>query len=247
MDLELENKRVLITGALGGLGVAMVNAFQAEGASVFATGTKTPAEVSAKLTATFASPPEYRQMQLTDEAQIIETVQAIQPEILISNAGLTHSFTLEDLPTEEWRRVVEVNLTGSFILSREAAREMKKRGAGAIVFISSWAQNVPGFNLGAYSASKGGLRMLMQSLAKELAPHGIRVNSLLPGIIEAGMAKRQMDREKSRRKRAKSITPCGRLGTAEEMADAALWLASPRSSFCFGAEILADGGASLGR
>ena len=247
MNLELEGKKVLVTGALGGFGIGFVRAFQSEGARVTGTGTRSPESVESTLREAFDTAPDYLQMRLTEEDEIERVMDSVQPDIVVSNAGLTHSYTLSELPLQEWQKVIDVNLTGNFLVGRKAARQMKARGAGTIIFISSWAQLVPGFNLGAYSPSKSGLSMLVRALAKEMAPHGIRVNSLLPGIIEAGMAKNQMDREPERRERAKSITPCGRLGSMEEMADAVLWLASPRSGFCFGTELLADGGASLGR
>lgn len=246
MNLELHGKTVLITGALGGFGQAFVRGFQAEGAQVHATGTRSAADAQSHL-AEFATRPVYHQMRMDREDEITRVMAEVAPDIVIANAGLTQSALLTDLSLDEWNRVIDVNLTGNFLVAREAAKTMKPRAAGAIVFISSWAQNVPGHNLGAYSPSKGGLRMLALSLARELAPHGVRVNLLLPGIIESGMAKAQMDREPERRERARRLTPCGRLGTAQEMTDAVLWLASPRAGFCYGSEILADGGASLGR
>jgi len=246
MNLELEGKSVLVTGALGGFGRAFVRGFQSEGAIVTATGTRPPEAVREDL-ASFDTPPAYHQMRLDREDEIQAVVEEVQPDILVSNAGLTQSSSLTGLSLADWQKIIDVNLTGGFLVAREAGRRMKERGRGAMIFISSWAQNIPGHHLGAYSPSKGGLRMLALGLARELAPHGVRVNLLLPGIIESGMAKAQMDCEPARRERAKNITPCGRLGTAEEMADAVLWLASPRSGFCFGSELLADGGASLGR
>lgn len=246
MELELRGKRVLITGALGGFGRAFVRGFQSEGATVIATGTR-PQDAVAPELEEFEARPAYFQMRLDREDEIKEVVAAADAEIVVSNAGLTHSGPLTGLSLADWRKVMEVNLTGSFLVGREAGKIMAGRGEGAMIFISSWAQNVPGHQLGAYSPSKGGLRLLALALAKELAPHGVRVNLLLPGIIDSGMAKAQMDREPARRERAQNLTPCGRLGTAREMADAVLWLASPRAGFCFGAEILADGGASLGR
>lgn len=245
MDLELKNKRCLVTGALGGFGRALVNRFHAEGAEVIATGTRPEAEVRSKLEA-FRPVPAYRQLDYTDAEAIERAVAETDPAIVIANAGLTHPAPLHATRLEDWRKLLEVNLTGNFLLGKAAANRMAERGGGSILFIGSWAQTVPQKNIGGYGPSKAGMKMMALCLAKELAHRRVRINVISPGIIDTGMAARQMAGQAERRERAERVTLCGRLGTAEEVADACAFLVSPRADFIYGADLLIDGGASLG-
>lgn len=245
MDLRLEGKRCLITGALGGFGRALVDRFQQEGAEVFATGTRPESEVREKLEA-FRITPSYFRLDYADHEEIRELIEKTRPEIVIANAGLTSPAPLHQTTLEDWQRVLSVNLTGNFILGQAAANDMAASGGGSIVFIGSWAHSVPQKNLGPYGPSKAGMKMMALCLAKELADKQVRINVISPGIIDTGMAARQMAGEPERRARAENVTLCGRLGTAEEIADACAFLASPRASFIHGADLLIDGGASLG-
>lgn len=246
MNLGLDGKRVLITGALGGFGRALVRRFQEEGATVIATGRKAPGEVAKDLRELFAKVPEYLQLDYTDPCSIRAVVKEAAAGVVIANAGQTSPVPLHETSPEDWKRVLAVNLTGNFLLGKEAANLMAERGGGAILFVGSWAQTVPQRNLGAYGASKAGMKMMALCLAKELAHRQVRINVISPGIIDTGMAARQMNLQPERRERASRVALCGRLGRAEEIADACAFLCSERASYIYGADLLIDGGASLG-
>jgi NAD(P)-dependent dehydrogenase (short-subunit alcohol dehydrogenase family) len=245
MNLELSGKTVLITGAFGGLGRAMVNRFQAEGAQVIAAGQQSTAE-AADLLSTPAQPPPYVRLDYKEPDSIREAVQTASPDIVIANAGLTHSHCISEVPLSEWEEVLAVNLTGNFLLAQAAARHLVAKGGGTILFVGSWAQNVPQPNIGAYGPSKAAMKMMALCLAKEVAPKGVRINIISPGVIDTGMAALQMNAEPERRTRAQRVTLCGRLGTAGEVADACAFLCSPIAAFIVGSELVIDGGASLG-
>jgi NAD(P)-dependent dehydrogenase (short-subunit alcohol dehydrogenase family) len=245
MDLQLSGKSVIITGAFGGFGRALVAGFQREGARVFAAGRQDPEAAQAQLAA-FVPPPAYVTLDYRRPETIGPALEAAAPDIVIANAGVTHPVNITEVSLEAWRDVLEVNLTGNFLLGQAAARQMAARGGGVILFVGSWAQNLPQPNIGAYSPSKAGMKMMALCLAREMAPRGVRINLLSPGIIDSGMAARQMALEPERRERARKVTRCGRLGAAEEVADACLFLCSPRAGFIYGADLTIDGGASLG-
>jgi NAD(P)-dependent dehydrogenase (short-subunit alcohol dehydrogenase family) len=123
---------------------------------------------------------------------------------------------------------------------------MVERGtAGRIIFTGSWVQDVPRPEIAAYSASKAGLRMLARSMARELAPHGILVNVLAPGIVNAGLARRQLESEPQYALRVAKVIPLGELQTAEQVARAMAFLCSPDADYMTGSVLLADGGCSL--
>jgi NAD(P)-dependent dehydrogenase (short-subunit alcohol dehydrogenase family) len=246
MDLELSGKVVLLTGALGGFGRALIRRFQAEGADVVAAGRETAAAAAPILAGAFAHPPRYIRLDYSDAATISTVVAAAAPNIVVANAGLTHSHKVSEVPLAEWEKVVAVNLTGNLLLGQAAGRHLVAKGGGVILFVGSWVQSVPKPNVGAYGPSKAAMKMMALCLAKEFAPHGVRVNVISPGIIDSGMAARQMAAEPARREHASRVTLCGRLGTAEEIADACAFLCSPRASFIIGADLVIDGGASLG-
>ncbi len=245
MDLHLKEKTVLITGAFGGFGRALVTAFRREGAQVVAAGRQPPDEVGDDL-ATLGPGVSYLRCDYTQPETIVDAVTRARADIVIANAGLTQPHPISEVSLEAWRAVIDVNLNGNFLLGQAASRDLAARGGGVILFIGSWVQTVPQPNVGAYGPSKAGMKMMALCLAREMAPRGVRINVLSPGIIDCGMAARQMAREPSRRSRATHVSLCGRLGTAEEIADACLFLCSPRAGFIHGADLLIDGGASLG-
>jgi NAD(P)-dependent dehydrogenase (short-subunit alcohol dehydrogenase family) len=245
MDLELKGKKTLITGCLGGFGRAMVEAFQAEGAIVTGTGRKPREAVGEELQEAFSGSLNYRPLDYAAPDGIRELIEEVRPDIVIANAGQTSPQPLHETTAGEWERVLSVNLTGNFQLGQAAANHMAGAGGGTILFVGSWAQTVPQENLGAYGPSKAGMKMMALCLAKEMAPKGVRINVISPGIIDTGMAARQMAGQPERRERATRVSLCGRLGRAEEIADACLFLCSERAAFIHGADLLIDGGASL--
>ena len=166
-------------------------------------------------------------------------------DLVVANAGVEAPFALVDMPLEEWERVIAVNLTGAFLTCREAARLMLADGVrGAIVAISSVHEQIPWERFSHYCASKGGLKLFVQSIARELAPRGIRVVSVAPGavatpinadVLAAPARKRQVDEQ----------IPLGRWGTPEDVARAVAWVASEEGGYVVGSTLFVDGGMTL--
>jgi glucose 1-dehydrogenase len=149
------------------------------------------------------------------------------------------------MPLEEWERVISVNLTGTFLCTREAARIMRADDAkGAIVMISSVHEVIPWEQFGHYCASKGGMKLFAQSIAKELAPHGIRVVSVAPGAVATPINQKVLDDPEERRKVEAEI-PLGRWGEVSDVARTVAWVASDQAQYVVGATIFVDGGMTL--
>jgi len=163
---------------------------------------------------------------------------------LVNNAGLVRFGPLAELSVEDWRQVVDVNLTGTFIVGRAAARRMAEAGGGAIVNITSVNGLVPAALGGAYGSTKAALQLLTQQMAVEWGPSGIRVNAVAPGFIDAGMSEPIYADPETRRVRSGGV-PLKRLGTAEEVADAVLFLLSDRAAYITGHNLVVDGGVNM--
>ena len=171
--------------------------------------------------------------------------------VVVCNAGIQLDAPLQDMTLEQWNRVLEVNLTGQFLCMRGAAREFLRRGActkapslGSILSISSVHQRIPWSGHANYAASKGAVMMLVRSVAKELAPHGIRVNAISPGAIRTDINKPAWDTENAYRELCRVI-PSGRVGEPDEVGRLAAWLCSADASYITGANIVIDGGLTL--
>ena len=166
--------------------------------------------------------------------------------ILVNNAGIQNEAAIDEMTLEEWQKVIDVNLTAGFLCSREAIAEFKKRGpdekispaAGKIIFISSVHEQIPWVGHANYAASKGGVMLLMKSMAMELASLKIRVNSIAPGAIKTPINKESWDE-------LRHTIPYGRMGEPEDIAKAAVWLASDESDYVTGTTLFVDGGMSL--
>lgn len=166
-------------------------------------------------------------------------------DILINNAGLVFGTPIDEIAAEEFERVVDVNLGGNFHMAQAAIPELRKRGGGAIVCISSIAgQNGGGvFGRSHYAASKAGIMGLAKALGRELAPEGIRVNAIAPGTVDNDFTKGRMTDEIKSEIAAR--VPMGRLGTPDEIAQACLFLASEMSSYVTGAVLDVNGGLHI--
>lgn len=169
--------------------------------------------------------------------RIVEEKGAI--DVLVCAAGIRTLGSILDQSLEEWERCLRINLTGVFVCSRTAARHMLKRGSGSIVNIASVNGVRAVTGMAAYNASKAGVISLTQTLASELAPHGIRVNAILPAQIETPMIADQVADERAKREER---IPMGRYGTPQEIAAAACFLASDEASFVTGHPFAVDGG-----
>jgi glucose 1-dehydrogenase len=172
--------------------------------------------------------------------------------IVVSNAGLQRDAPYDEMTIEQWNTVIGVNLTGQFLCTREAAREFKRRGvvedisvaAGKILCMSSVHQEIPWAGHANYAASKGGIMMLMRSVAQELAPHRIRVNSIAPGAIRTPINTSAWDTTAAYQD-LMTLIPYKRIGEPDDIARAAVWLASDAADYVTGATLFVDGGMTL--
>ena len=247
MDLELRGKQCVLTGCFGGLSQAITRALLAEGATLTGIDRYDEAEGLERAAALFGPDVAYRSFDATRPEMAESAFRGLEPDVLVAAGGVTHSDSVLEMPLDVWRRVLDINLTGTLLAVQAAAKRMKARKRGSIVIIGSWVQDFPLAGTAAYTVSKAALKMLMKNAALELAPFGIRVNIVAPGNFNAGMAQRQMEREPERRAAAESRVALGRFGETEEMADAVAFLASARASYITGTTLLVDGGNSLGK
>jgi glucose 1-dehydrogenase len=249
----LEGRRALVTGAATGIGRATAERLAAEGAAVCVdyVGDAAPAEeVVAGIRAAGGTAVAHA-ADVSDEAQVAELFRAARDELggpvdlLVNNAGVEAPYALVDMPLAEWERVIAINLTGAFLCARETARGLIAAGApGAIVNVSSVHEVIPWPQFSHYCASKGGLKLFGQSIARELAPHGIRVVQIAPGAIATPINQSVLADPEQRRAVEEQI-PWGRWGRPEEIAGAIAWLASAEADYVTGATLFVDGGMTL--
>jgi NAD(P)-dependent dehydrogenase (short-subunit alcohol dehydrogenase family) len=244
---RLEGKAALVTGAASGIGRATAALFHAEGAKVAATDRNEKGLEEVKAFADLALPQD-----VTDEArwrQVIDAVVAAfgRLDILVNSAGVAFKGNIETATLDDWRRTQAVNVEGTFLGCREAVRAMKETGGGSIVNLSSVAGIIGDAQTIAYCASKGAVRLLTKSAALHCGRMGyrIRVNSVHPSFADTPMVHELIASAKNPERTREGLAraaPLGRLGRAEEVAQAILYLASDESSFTTGAEIVVDGG-----
>ncbi|MCC6714649.1 MAG: SDR family oxidoreductase [Gammaproteobacteria bacterium] len=255
----LEGQRALVTGANSGIGAGIAEGLASAGARVVINYVSRPDEAQrlvrkikdggGEAIAIQADVSQEHQVGAMFE-QIIDELGGL--EILVNNAGLQKDAALVDMTLQDWDTVIRVNLTGQFLCAREAAREFIRRGvapslsssAGKIVCVSSVHDVIPWAGHANYAASKGGVMMLMKTMAQELAAHKIRVNSISPGAIKTpinhsawGTAEKEAE--------LLQLIPYGRVGVTHDIAKAAVWLASDESDYVTGATLYVDGGMTL--
>jgi NAD(P)-dependent dehydrogenase (short-subunit alcohol dehydrogenase family) len=239
------NKVVLITGASTGIGLATVDRIAAEGGRIYAGYRLAgPAGMGG------AVPVRLDVTSETDWAQAIALVLEKEGrlDVLINNAGTRQSGTVEETTLEEWRRLIDVNLTSAFLGCRAAVPALRAAGGGAIVNVGSITGIRGTEAMVAYSASKSGVVSMTSSLALDLAPDNIRVNSVCPAAIETRMVTDWLDSEAdtaAARARVLAKHPIGRIGQPHEVASVIAFLASDDASFMTGLSIPVDGGRSI--
>jgi len=234
-------KSIIVTGAAGGLGEAIARMAGARGwrVGVFDIDGAGAEQVAGEIDGALAA-----RVDVTDEASVEAAAEAFGPaDALVNNAGALRTGPLIDHSAEDFRLVMDVNLTGQFLMARAVARGMIERGSGSIVNISSVNGMTPAVNCGAYAAAKAGLITLSQHMTMEWGPLGVRVNSVAPGFIDAGMSAQFFQDPKVRARRSGGV-PLRRLGTAAEVAETVLFLASDSAAYISGENIAVDGGVT---
>jgi len=259
MPQILKSQTALVTGAASGIGAGVARALGAAGAAVVVNYVTNPAAAEAVAAEIRAGGAEAMALQadVSNELEVREMfAKAIAHfgtiDILVNNAGLQQDAPLADMTLAQWNKVIGVNLTGMFLCAREAAREMIRRGvradvsraAGKIVCISSVHEVIPWAGHANYAASKGGVKLLMQSLAQELAPHRIRVNSVAPGAIQTPINRAAWETPEALASLLRLI-PYGRIGQPEDIGRVVAWLASDDADYIHGQTIFVDGGMTL--
>ena len=247
--MKLQGKVAVVTGAATGIGRAIAHAMSAEGASVVIDyvgdpqlATQGVAEIQktggrAQAIAADVSDP-------TQAANLIaQTVKAFgRIDILVNNAGIEYKYPFVDFPFDKWQKVIAVDLTGPFLCAQAAARAMiQQNSGGRIINISSVHEDLPMITNAPYCAAKGGLRMLMRTIAVELAPHKITVNNIAPGAIFTPIDA-DVEANRTIESRLMKEIPLGRWGKPEEVAKLAVYIASDDAAYSTGSTFFIDGG-----
>lgn len=242
---DLTDKCALVTGATGGIGAAIARALHGAGATVGLSGTRV--NVLEDLAGELGSRAHVLPCNLGETEQVDKLVPAAeaamgQVDILVNNAGITRDNIAMRMKDEEWNQVLEVNLTAGFQLARAVMRGMMKRRHGRIISITSVVGVTGNAGQANYAAAKAGIIGMSKSLAQELASRNITVNCIAPGFIETAMTDALND---AQRESILANVPAGRLGTSDEIASAALYLASTEASYVTGQTLHVNGGMAM--
>jgi len=255
----LKGQKALVTGANSGIGRAVALALAHAGADVVVNYVSRPdaAEEVVREGSRCGASVYAHQADVRREDQVQAMFKKMFQEfgtidILVNNAGLQKDAPVDQMTLADWQFVLDVNLTGQFLCSREAIREFKRRGirrevscaAGKIICMSSVHEVIPWAGHVNYAASKGGVMLMMKSIAQEVAPYRIRVNSVCPGAIRTPINMEAWGTDEAYRELMKLI-PYKRIGEPDDIGRAAVWLASDESDYIHGASIFVDGGMTL--
>jgi glucose 1-dehydrogenase len=247
--VQLENKVAAVTGSSLGIGRAIAVAFAREGASVVVNYRSHPEEGQAAVDEIEKG--GGRAISVQADVSEPEGVQNLirqtvkefgRLDVMVNNAGIEQKIPFLETPLEAWEKVISVNLTGVWLGCQEAARQMVSQGEGGrIINVSSVHEDLAMPTNSPYCAAKGGVRMLMRTIAVELGPHSITVNNIAPGAIETPI-NRNLDDHPEQRQELLAEIPLGRIGRPEDVASVAVYLASDASSYSTGSTFFVDGG-----
>ncbi|WP_192823320.1 glucose 1-dehydrogenase [Rufibacter sp. LB8] len=256
---RLQDQVAIVTGASSGIGQAIAIQMALEGAKVVINyfSDKEGAQASLAQIKKNGGQGLIFEADVSKEKEVEQMFKAAKKEfgaldILVNNAGIQDDAALVDMTLAQWEKVINTNLTGPFLCARAAAQAFlaKKKeeeegpAIGKIIFISSVHDIIPWAGHVNYASSKGGVAMMMKTMAQELAPKGIRVNSLSPGAIKTDINKADWSSKKGKEKMLSQI-PYGRIGVPQDIAKVAVWLASDEADYVAGATIYVDGGMTL--
>jgi glucose 1-dehydrogenase len=255
----LQGQKALVTGANSGIGSAVALALGAAGADVGVNYVSRPEAADAVVEQIRKAGTDAIALEadVSNEDQVVAMFRnAIERfgrlDILVANAGVQRDAPFVDMTLADWNTVIAINLTGQFLCCREAVRAMSRQGvtdgvskaAGKIICMSSVHERIPWAGHVNYAASKGGVMMMMQSLAQEVAPLKIRVNSIAPGAIRTPINTAAWSTPQAY-SALMTLVPYGRIGEPEDVARAAVWLASDESDYVTGTTLFVDGGMTL--
>lgn len=243
---RLTTKVAIVTGAASGIGLGVAQLFIKEGSKVVFSDInksgKAAADAAGKKALFIECDISSAKSVKNLVAKTLEAFGTI--DILINNAGILYQKPISETSDEEWDAIININLKGPFLLTREVLPIFEKQGKGKIVNMASIAGIIGYENLSAYCASKGGIIAMTRSLALEFAPKNINVNCVCPGAIKTGMTK-AIEENETILKQTLMYIPAGRMGDPIDIANAALYLASDESDYVTGASIVVDGGWSV--
>lgn len=258
MELTLKNQVALVTGSSSGIGEGIARKMAEAGASVIINyptpGSEDKAQAIAADIAAKGGEVILCRADVSSERDVLQMFSAVREkfgtvDILVNNAGVQRDAAFTDMTLEQWNTVIGINLTGQFLCAREAIREFLRRGiqpersvaCGKIIHISSVHEIIPWAGHANYAASKGAIRMLMQTLAQEYGAQKIRVNSICPGAIQTPINTAAWSTGPALDS-LMTLVPYNRIGTPEDIANTAVFLASDLADYITGASIFVDGG-----
>lgn len=241
---RFEGKVVVVTGGASGIGAASVQAFASEGASVVIADFSEHGQAVADALQKAGHEALFFKTDVADSGSVQQMVERAigrfgRIDVLFANAGIAADGPIDALSEAAWNRTIDINLTGVYLCDKYVIQQMLKQGGGAIVNCGSIHSHVGKAGVTAYAAAKGGVKLLTQTLAIDYGAKGIRVNAICPGYIDTPLLK---DLPVEAKMELVKLHPMGRLGKAEEVAKAVLFLASDDASFVNGASLLIDGG-----
>lgn len=245
----LSGKTALVTGGVGDLGHAMAIHLAKNGADVIVWDVKPAEDVHDEIAKVkeYGTQINYQVVDVRDRETIDARIAEIEKlDIVCANAGIVAAQPFLEVTLEKWNRHLDINLTGCFNVCQSAARKMvAEKTQGRIILTSSWVGIVPWPELSAYTVSKAGVNMLTKQMARELASHGIRVNAVAPGIVEAGLSKQRLIEDPESAVQVAKMIPLGERGNVTEIAEAVIYLASSQTAYMTGSILTIDGGCSL--
>ena len=258
MNKPLENQTALVSGASSGIGHAIALAFAEAGANVVINfhSHQQEAEALAADIEAISGKAIVVSADISEQSQVDDLFNHAQQhfqgiDIVVAIAGIQRDAAFVDMTLEEWNKVINVNLTGQFLVAQRAVRHFTAQGRrdiskalGKIICISSVHEIIPWAGHVNYATSKGGIQMMMKSLAQEVAPLGIRVNSIAPGAIRTPINKDAWDTPEKLNELL-TLIPYGRIGEGADIGKAAVWLASDDSDYVVGTTLFVDGGMTL--